>query len=852
MRYLLPLALLLATLPAAAAPPGRPPAGIVRGIYADPGAAIENRLWGGYGAGYAEDTTAKHGGTTSLRCANATDADAHGALQAIRLEQEAPRPIVVSGWARLEGVSGPADYHCSVYLDLVLKDGTRWSMKIAAFDPAQAGWQYAEATYTPPSPIESARVFVFLRERQGTAWFDDIGVQEVLDAQGTRSKNLLADPGFEAAAHPDSSLRARFFGKLQEIGCNAFHLYRGVEWEQIMGTDAARAPGPLPTVDAKDPFLDFVRDAHRRGFKVWLTVGLGLPAIQSAKSKEFPFWPCVNNRCGAAYTRAVAYFTQYGVDGIGMVPDEWNYDNSAVSEWAKHSDPEVAKFYANLPSQCDCPVCRARFRERTGLEYPDVRHLWSTADPVWADYTKFRYDSTAAWIGRSVAAAKRINPKVVTDTMICVLPVCSDDRRSTGAAWDQIGVESGLDCLQTDPYIQLHNYLGDSTHYYPTETALHLASANWQGRAGVTLEACRLYEQSRDKEPVEVYGAALSCLAHGAREFFWWYFSYLTGDVKFVSPEPPSRQVAAAYRVMRELEPSVLDAHEPGDVLVAYSRASEDTWQWLADKGPAGEAKPQPRRGFLAHHNVLSWLLRRGCPFRMTFLDHPDPARLAEARVLLVPFPFSLPAAEVKTLDAQARAGKTVILMSELSPVDERGRRLATPRLASLFGRQHLDLSGDGTVAARLGKGKLIFLGGDFALRLLRETPPMRDPRGTVPLPALDPERSARLDKLLAAALGRPASLFAAQPTPDVEVALLRGARGRLLLLTNWEPAREAEVTLRSPLPGGAGRAEGYAILKDTTVAPVRESYAGDRWRIRLRPQEARLVRLVEGRRQAP
>ena len=53
MKHLLPLALLLATLPAAAAPPGHPPAGIVRGIYADPGAAIENRLWGGYGTGYA-------------------------------------------------------------------------------------------------------------------------------------------------------------------------------------------------------------------------------------------------------------------------------------------------------------------------------------------------------------------------------------------------------------------------------------------------------------------------------------------------------------------------------------------------------------------------------------------------------------------------------------------------------------------------------------------------------------------------------------------------------------------------------------------------------------------------------
>ncbi|MBM4083558.1 MAG: hypothetical protein FJ272_02115 [Planctomycetes bacterium] len=714
-------------------------------------------------------------------------------------------------------------------------------MKIAAFDPSKKGWQYAEQTYTPPAPIESARVYVFLRERKGVAWFDDLFVGEALDDKGTRSKNLLTDPGFEGPASDEGSPRDKFFGKLKEIGCNAFHFYRSVPWEKVMDADA------LPAIDPKDPLLDFVNDAHRRGFKVWLTAGVGLPKIESLKSPEHPFWPCVNNRWGTAYTRAVAYFAQYGIDGIGMVPDEWNYDTSAVRRLAEHRDPEVAEFYKKLPSYCECDVCKAKFRERTGLDHPGGRKPWSTADAVWAHFIKFRYDSTAAWMRRSVEATKKVNPKIVTDTMICVLPVCSDNRLHTGAAWDQIGVETGLDCLQTDPYIQLHNYLGDSTHYYPTETTLHLTSANWRGLSGVTLESCRLRDTYRDKEPVEVYGAALSCLAHGASEFFWWHFNYVDGKSAFVDPKPPTERVAAAYKVMQAMEPHVLTARVPGELLVLYSRASEDSWHWLADKNvlpTAQDEKPNAKRGFQAHRNALYWLLRRGYPFQMTFVDNPDPERLKAAKALIVPFPFSLKDSEVKAIEDQARAGKTVILMSELSPVDELGKVLAEPRLARLFAGQKPDPRADGAVEASVGKGKVMFLGGDFAMKLFEEWKPNKDPKSTVQLPGFDVARTATLEKLITAALGRPASLFAEQPAQDVEAALLEGKQGRLLLLINWDFTNAAQAHLRSPV-GGACQAEGFAISRDATVKDVRTTYSGDRWTIELSPQEARLLKLV-------
>ena len=821
---------------AAAGPPQ-----IVRGIYCHPGPAIDNRLWPSYGVGYEIDTAERHSGKASIRCTNTNDVEAHGAWQRVAFDQKEARPFVVAGWAKLEGVTGSANYRCSVYVDLQLQNGESWPMKIAAFDPAKKGWQYAEKTYTPPSPIASARAYVFLRQSKGTAWFDDIYVGEILDGEGTRSKNMLQDPSFDGGT--DNELRNEFFSKLQSLGCNAFHFYRGVSWDKLMeGGDA------LPPVDSKDRLVDFIRDAHGRGLKVWLTVGAPAPPIQNAQSPEFPFYACVNGRWGELYTRTVAYFTQYGFDAVGVVPDEWTYDNGRVkSRFSKHQDPDVAAFYKSLPSYCNCDVCKRLFQERYGQPYPDVTKAWSTIDPVWARWAEFRYDSTAAWMQRTVKAAKQVNPDVITDTMIGVHPICLDNRIGVGAAWDKIGADTDLDCLQTDPYIFLHNYRGDSTHYYTTETAIHLTSANWRRRSGVTLESCRLRDIYRLKDAAEVYGAALSCLAHGAREFFWWHMNYLLGRSAYVEPDAPFRRVQAVYRVMKEMEPFVVDAAPSGEILVLYSRASEDTWDRLGRRGllPAafGES-PNAKRGFVAHKKVLYFLLRRGYPFRMTYLDDPDPAKLAAARIVVAPFPFSLKESEVSAVEQLAQRGATVVLMSELSPMDELGQLLPEPRLQRLFGELKPTRDEAGAVTARVGNGKVTFLGSDCATGLFQEMEPMKDPKGRVPLPAFDGDRAAAFEQVIRAALDRPGSVFAEQPELDVEATVIDGSRGRLLLAINWDTAKPTDVAFRPSVARGAREAVGFSIGGDAAVSKLSLPVRPDGWRIHLEPQEAVLVRL--------
>jgi hypothetical protein len=814
------------------AAPLPPEGGLVRGIYCNPGPAIDNRLWAEYGFGYVLDREERHGGEASLRCTAADATEAQGASQQVTLGQDVARPIVVAGWARLKGVSGPPSYHCSVYVDFRLDNGESWPMKIAAFDPTKEGWQYAEATYTPPAPISVAAVYAFLRELAGTAWFDDVYVGEVLE-DGTRGPNLLKSPGFEAGPEGHPPYREEFFAALGEIGCNAFHLYRGVAWDTVMGGDS------LPLIEPDDPFLDFVREAQQRGFRVWVTVGLGLPGLTGPDDPRFPLWGCVNGPWGEAYTRAVAYMAQYGIDGVGVVPDEWNYDNSPVESLRKHVDPEVAGFYETLPHWCACDVCRERFRHRYGTDYPEVRDAWRSGDSAWARFTEFRYDSTRDWVDRTVKAAKAVNPKILTDTMICVLPVCSDNRLATGAAWDQIGATTDLDCLQTDPYILLHNYLGDSTHYYPTETTLHLSEANFARRSGVTLEACRLRDFEREKEPVEVYGAALSCWMHGASEFFWWHLNYLLGEADFVPPEAPKSALRSVYRVMEAMEADLAGGEVPGEVLVCYSRRSEDVWDWLAG---AGTAKVDPKRGFVAHRNVLYTLLRRGIPFRMTFLEHPDPARLRQAKVLIVPFPYALADDEAQLLRNQAEAGKAVIVLSERSPVDQLGRLLPQPRLGDLINQT---VAPGGTAPRQRLRGAITFVDGDLAVNLAEPFPPRDQPTVKVRPPAMRAQEVGLLEGLVRSGLSRDPSLLAQPVTQDVEVALLESPRARVVLAVNWETDQPAEVVLR--LPKRTGMATGRRILPGRIVDSLRVPVRDGALPLTLQAQEACLLALKKG-----
>jgi len=284
-------------------------------------------------------------------------------------------------------------------------------------------------------------------------------------------------------------------------------------------------------------------------------------------------------------------------------------------------------------------------------------------------------------------------------------------------------------------------------------------------------------------------------------------------------------------------------------VLVCYSRRSEDTWDWLARAGATdrvGTEAVNPKRGFIAHRNVLYTLLRRGIPFRMTFLEHADPARLKEAKVLIVPFPYALTEEEAKLLRVQADAGKAVIVLSERSPVDESGELLPQPRLGDLID-QGIDPA-DGPLPDNASlRGRITFASGDLAMNLSEPFPPRDKPTVKVLLPPMRSQQVGVLETLVRQGLGRDPSLFAEPVAEDVEVALIESPRGHVLLAVNWETDKQATCSLRLPIPKRKWETEGRRILPDGTVDGVSQPLDGNELQVTLQGQEAYMLALKKG-----
>ncbi len=148
--------------------------------------------WGGSGA-FEVDTQVARGGRASLRMSNASAAESTQISQTITLEQERPVPILVRAASRAQDVSGYRDRGYSLYVDIYYTDGTPLYGRIVEFEPGTHDWEIAEQIIEPEKPIRNVNVYLLLRRKSGTAWFDDVAVMEDPRRQG----NIAREAGVE-------------------------------------------------------------------------------------------------------------------------------------------------------------------------------------------------------------------------------------------------------------------------------------------------------------------------------------------------------------------------------------------------------------------------------------------------------------------------------------------------------------------------------------------------------------------------------------------------------------------------------------------------------------------------------
>lgn len=858
--FLLVLATVLVAVPAFA----ERPSNVTRGVYVHSRDLMASHVWSDYGQGFEFATDDPHSGEYCIRAENVTGEAGGGAGQSVEVDQDEAAPLKIAGWSRAEGVdAGEADWQYSIYVDLRYQDGESWPMQVAPFERGTHGWQHSEIIIEPEKPVASARYHVFIRQIGGTVWFDDLFFGE------PDGENLLRLSGFENDDIIDYSKREEVLRDLDAMNCNAVHTY-------IHTPDSERE---------EEGLRDMLDGLQERGYGVTLTPHVPYGTFKDADDAAFPSYYCVNNDWGDRWVEACREMARYPFMGISVVPDEYNWNTGRLRRaYENHKDERVQQFYADLATYCPCEECRERFQADYGMPLPEMGQ-WSRPpeqSDAYRNFVDFRYRCTTDLIGRAVDAVHSGPYETAADSLICVSPICSDFRLGTGVAWDMVGYETDIDFPTTDPYILLHNYRGDSTHWYVTETTMHLVGSTPKRQCGTVLEAGHLRAEHRPLLPVEIYGSALSSVARGSKEIGFFHYVHLMQKTEAGQTQGDSafNSVKGCYELLEHIDPWLEEAEPLKRVALLYSRASDEYFSFYTHPEPNLDVltheTEDTRYPFLAQKEVLYYLMRAGVPTDLYYLDNVSAEELADYQAIVVPFPFAVSEDRAQMLEGLARDGKMVTVISEFGSVDELGVPYERPVLLDLLGLAEAPsgekqaqltaetgtLPGEFTVYAnvtpaegvdtplmagdtpaatfrQIGNGVVVFLAGEFGIDLPANYDNENRER-TVRV------RPSELSEGHAMVIGRPISWLALQPAMvtehDVELSLMRNAAGEMLLFAiNWE---ETAVSVDVSLPEEAtGTGAGYSLSADGSVAE--RSIAAGATTLDLAAQEAVVVRFA-------
>lgn len=117
-----------------------------------------------------------------------------GVYQLVRMNQNEPRDVIISGWSRSVSVTGTPGANYSLYIDVKFTDGSYSYGHYVAFDVGYDGWQYKAVAIVNVKPIATMYVHALFRgNHTGVVYFDNISVRE-----GT--VNLIFNPSFDRAS----------------------------------------------------------------------------------------------------------------------------------------------------------------------------------------------------------------------------------------------------------------------------------------------------------------------------------------------------------------------------------------------------------------------------------------------------------------------------------------------------------------------------------------------------------------------------------------------------------------------------------------------------------------------------
>ena len=158
------------------------------------------------------DATVARSGKSSIRLHNSVTGKSC-VSQSVRLDQKTPCPILVRASSKGKAVDGAPGKGYSLYVDIYYTDGTPLYGTTHNFITGTTDWQLAEMYIEPTKPIRNVNVYLLLRGKKGTAWFDDVAVIEDPRRKGNvaRSAKLTVDTnysGYNPSPINDGVIRA--------------------------------------------------------------------------------------------------------------------------------------------------------------------------------------------------------------------------------------------------------------------------------------------------------------------------------------------------------------------------------------------------------------------------------------------------------------------------------------------------------------------------------------------------------------------------------------------------------------------------------------------------------------------
>ena len=388
------------------------------------------------------------------------------------------------------------------------------------------------------------------------------------------------------------------------------------------------------------------------------------------------------------------YYREFMIGVIREILERYPFDGLWIN---------AAQFSPWSTSQCFCPNCRRKFKERFGAELPTED--WN--DMTWRHYNEWRYECMAEWM------------KLASETVREVRPECAWLPLSQVAeSWDHIR-RGGWETDYFEPHVDgivLEAQRRYTNPWWPGLEAKYIRNLNPDKPGNVTCSYFypwwRLYHMA-DAEN-RIWTAQI--LANGARPWL-----HITG---FLS-EHFDRRGLDSFRQMFSLfkkEPDVYEGtRSMAEVALVYSRQTLDNFG-------GNQCEENYLNGFRGFYNAL---MDSRIPFDVLSDKRLTVEKLQKYRAVALPNLACMTDETVKTIEAYVRDGGHIVATHKTGFQDILGVERKQSFLEPLLGIEYTGVTQeelkaaygriqdpDHAVFANIGDTDILPVGGDVCFMI--------------------------------------------------------------------------------------------------------------------------------------